>query len=230
MSKNKNLPAVAKTDEHQEPQPLRFRDLDDGEIEQITPSAEAAAAARRMFGIGDTGSLATRLLSQAVGAMKPLQGGKASASEVNDAAALLEGIAPRDAVEGMLAGQMVAAHNVAMRCLRLASLKGQSHQAVEANINRATKLMRTYTSQIEALNRHRSEARQTMIVKHVHVHEGGQAIVGNVAQEGRWCMNTGSKSPRVQGLGTLGLDAPRSRHEIQSPPQVQNEISREQLG
>ncbi len=106
-----------------------------------------------------------------------------SASELNDAAALLEGIAPRDAVEGMLAIQMVTAqHSAAMRYLRLASSRGQSFQGAESNINRATKLMRTYTAQIEALNRHRSKARQTMIVKHVHVHEGGQAIVGNVAE------------------------------------------------
>jgi hypothetical protein len=87
-----------------------------------------------------------------------------------------------NSLEGMLAVQMVTAHNAAMRCMRLASLDGQSPSGTEANINRATKLMRTYTAQVEALNRHRSKARQTMIVKHVHVHEGGQAIVGNVAE------------------------------------------------
>jgi hypothetical protein len=183
MSKNTNLP-VAKAHEHQELHPLRFRDLEGGELEQSTTREEAPAATRRMFGVSDTesGSLGARLLAQAVGAMEALGGGAASAPELNDAAALLEGIAPRDAVEGMLAIQMVTAHSTAMRCLRLAAREGQSFQGVESNINRATKLMRTYTAQIEALNRHRSKARQTMIVKHVHVHEGGQAIVGNVAE------------------------------------------------
>ena len=183
MGKIRKMP-VAKAEGHQEPEPLRFRDLADGELEQVTTPEEAAAATRRMFGVSDTeaGSLGARLLAQAVGGMEAMGGGALSASELNDAAALLEGIAPRDAVEGMLAIQMVTAHSAAMRCLRLASLDGQSSQGMEANINRATKLMRTYTAQIEALSRHRSKARQTMIVKHVHVHDGGQAIVGNVGE------------------------------------------------
>ena len=91
-------------------------DGDGGEFEQVTPPEEAAAATRRMFGVSDTesGSLGARLLAQAVGAMESLGGGVASASELNDAAALLEGIAPGDAVEGMLAVQMVTAHSAAM--------------------------------------------------------------------------------------------------------------------
>ena len=42
--------------------------------------------------------------------------------------------------------------------------------------------MRSYAAQVETLNRYRNKAKQTVIVRHVHVHEGGQAIVGNVAQ------------------------------------------------
>ena len=34
--------------------------------------------------------------------------------------------------------------------------------------------------QLEALNRHRSKGEQKMVVEHVHVHSGGQAIVGPV--------------------------------------------------
>jgi hypothetical protein len=33
---------------------------------------------------------------------------------------------------------------------------------------------------LEALNRHRGKGQQKVTVEHVHVHEGGQAIVGNV--------------------------------------------------
>jgi uncharacterized protein YcbX len=42
------------------------------------------------------------------------------------------------------------------------------------------KLARTFASQVEALNRHRGKGQQKVTVEHVHVHEGGQAIVGNV--------------------------------------------------
>jgi hypothetical protein len=35
---------------------------------------------------------------------------------------------------------------------------------------------------LEALDKHRRGGNQKMTVEHVHVHEGGQAIVGNVNQ------------------------------------------------
>jgi hypothetical protein len=47
------------------------------------------------------------------------------------------------------------------------------------------KLARTFAAQVEALKRYRSGGEQKMTVQHVHVAEGGQAIVGNVnAPEG----------------------------------------------
>ena len=175
---------VPATEEHHEPQRLQFRDGDDGEIKQVSSHQDAIAAVRRMFGVEETGTLGTRLLGQVAGVMDPLNGKAMSVSEANDSAALLEGIAPKDAVEGMLAIQMITAHSAAMRFLRIASRSGQSPQVVEVNTNQAIKLMRTYTAQVEALNKYRSKGRQTMTVEHVHVHEGGQAIVGNVARGG----------------------------------------------
>jgi len=50
--------------------------------------------------------------------------------------------------------------------------------------NALTKLTRTFTAQMEALNRHRGKGQQKMTVEHVHVHKGGQAIVGNVHSKG----------------------------------------------
>jgi len=37
---------------------------------------------------------------------------------------------------------------------------------------------------LEALNKHRGKGQQKVTVEHVHVHQGGQAIVGHVAQGG----------------------------------------------
>jgi hypothetical protein len=37
---------------------------------------------------------------------------------------------------------------------------------------------------LESLNRHRGKGAQKVTVEHVHVHEGGQAIVGNVQNPG----------------------------------------------
>ncbi|MBO0332611.1 hypothetical protein J0X12_03235 [Sneathiella sp. CAU 1612] len=40
--------------------------------------------------------------------------------------------------------------------------------------------MRADTQQMEALNKHRGKGQQKMTVEHVHVNEGGQAIIGTV--------------------------------------------------
>jgi hypothetical protein len=44
----------------------------------------------------------------------------------------------------------------------------------------SNKLARTFAAQAEALKRYRSGGEQKMTVQHVHVADGGQAIVGNV--------------------------------------------------
>jgi hypothetical protein len=98
--------------------------------------------------------------------------------------AALVGIRPRDELEGMLASQLIAAHNAAMECYRRAMLSEQTLEGRRENLNQANKLFRTYTLLLEALNRHRGKGQQKVTVEHVHVHEGGQAIVGHVEHRG----------------------------------------------
>ena len=45
----------------------------------------------------------------------------------------------------------------------------------------AAKLTRANASVVEALAKHRNKGTQKVIVEHVHVYAGGQAIVGNIA-------------------------------------------------
>jgi hypothetical protein len=40
--------------------------------------------------------------------------------------------------------------------------------------------MRAYATQVEVLRRLRSSGQQFMRVEHVHVNDGGQAVIGNV--------------------------------------------------
>jgi hypothetical protein len=93
------------------------------------------------------------------------------------------GIGARDETEGMLATQMVATHFAAMGVLR--RLKGsETIPQQESNGNLAAKLLRTFAMQVEALQRYRGKGQQKVTVEHVHVHAGGQAIVGAVAPGG----------------------------------------------
>jgi hypothetical protein len=98
--------------------------------------------------------------------------------------AALVGIKPKDELEGMIAAQLVACHNAAMECFRRAMLTEQTFEGHRENLNQANKLSRTYATLLEALNRHRGKGAQKVTVEHVHVHEGGQAIVGNVELPG----------------------------------------------
>jgi hypothetical protein len=94
----------------------------------------------------------------------------------------LVGIGPKDELEGMIAAQLVASHNAAMECYRRAMIGEQTFEGRRENLSQANKLSRTYTTLLEAFNRHRGKGQQKVTVEHVHVHSGGQAIVGAVEQ------------------------------------------------
>lgn len=94
--------------------------------------------------------------------------------EINSALAVLDGLKPENEVEAMLIAQMVATNDAAMRCLSLIG----SVNGAETFGNLAVKMMRTFTSQAEVLAKLRRKGEQTVRV--VHVHPGGQAVVGDV--------------------------------------------------
>jgi hypothetical protein len=93
--------------------------------------------------------------------------------------AVVKGIEPRDQIEAMLAAQMAAVHMASMTfARRLAHVDNIPQQdSAERAFN---KLTRTFAAQVSALKEYRSKGEQKMIVQHVNVGEGGQAIVGNV--------------------------------------------------
>ena len=113
--------------------------------------------------------------------------------------AALMGIGPRDELEGMMAAQLVAAHNAAMECYRRAMIGEQSFEGRRENLAQANKLSRTYAALVEALNRHRGKGQQKVTVEHVHVHAGGQAIVGAV-ETGGWNGERKSKAPHARAI------------------------------
>ena len=72
-----------------------------------------------------------------------------------------------------------------MDAMKLAMISDQHPESIERNTNRATKLLRTFAAQMEALKRYRTGGQQKMIIEHIHINKGGQAIVGSVTQGGR---------------------------------------------
>ncbi len=98
--------------------------------------------------------------------------------------AALRSIGPRDALEALLAVQMVRTHNLALTYLERAGGKGQTVLGVQMFSNFADRLLRTFTAQMETLKTYRTKGEQKVEVKHVHVNRGGQAIVGAVSHSG----------------------------------------------
>jgi hypothetical protein len=80
----------------------------------------------------------------------------------------------------MIAAQLIAAHNATMECYRRAMIGEQAFEGRRENLSQANKLSRTYAMLLDALNRHRGKGQQKVTVEHVHVHSGGQAVVGIV--------------------------------------------------
>jgi hypothetical protein len=96
---------------------------------------------------------------------------------------VIKSVAPRDELEAMLAAQMAAVHSATMTFARRINQVETIPQQDSAE-RALNKLARTFATQIETLNRHRGKGQQKVTVEHVHVHQGGQAIVGTVSTGG----------------------------------------------
>jgi hypothetical protein len=100
--------------------------------------------------------------------------------DLNAAIAVIDGTRPENEAAAMLGSQMAVTHALAMDMLGRAKRAGLINQ-LQIYGALATKLLRTYTTQIEALAKIKRGGEQTVRVEHVHVYPGGQAIVGAVS-------------------------------------------------
>lgn len=110
---------------------------------------------------------------------------------------ILRGLAPKDTLEGLLAAQMVGVHQLTMSFLARAVFQGQTPEGIDANVNRASKLLRTFMAQMDTLDRHRGKITQPMVVGNVNIADGGQAIVGPVNHPGPGKVPKGDEEEKV---------------------------------
>ena len=115
----------------------------------------------------------------------PFQAGRSPAQkDFGFALSVVQGIEPRDEIEGMLAAQMAMVHIAAMRFARnlICAETLPQRDSCERTIN---KLTRTFAMQMDTLKRYRAgEQKITVQHQHVTVNEGGQAMVGTVTTGG----------------------------------------------
>ena len=112
----------------------------------------------------------------------------------------LIGINPKDEIEGMIAGQLIACHNASMECYRRAMIREQSFDGRREALSQANKLSRTNAALVESLSRHRGKGQQKVTVEHVHVHAGGQAVVGMVQPPGGGDQSKSKDQPHAKQI------------------------------
>lgn len=103
--------------------------------------------------------------------------------KVNNTAQTAAAIGPNDEIEGQLILQLVVLHEQAMTLLGKAT-KTDRVDFANTYFNGASKLLARHHEALSALLKYRRGGEQHVHVEHVHVHNGGKAIVGSVGTGG----------------------------------------------
>ncbi len=150
--------------------------IDQVRVEGLTEEAHALQAIKTM---GTKSLKAAYLLMENISNFG-INGSGKKLDNVNAMLSIIHDIEPRDDIEAMLVSQMITTHMLSMSRASSANNNENNINIADKIINQMTKLNRSYLAQMDALNKHRGKGQQKMTVEHVHVNEGGQAIIGNV--------------------------------------------------
>ena len=106
---------------------------------------------------------------------------KSVEEKIITAANALAEMKPTNATELMLAGQMLAVNDAVFLFMSQATLDDTSLEKRDFYTEKASRLMNVFVQQVDCMMRLKGmTGRQRVTVEHVHVHGGGQAIVGTV--------------------------------------------------
>lgn len=155
----------------------------EGAILKVKSPEEQAELVRKFCLV--TGTTTERGAELILHQMMSMQLWNKSVSEGGRMVAAVDFIAefrPTNPTESLLAVQMFGVHEAALRFLQRATLEQQSFEGTDANVLRATRLMRLFNQQVELMAKLKGKtSQQKVTVEHVHVYQGGQAIVGAVS-------------------------------------------------
>jgi hypothetical protein len=98
---------------------------------------------------------------------------------VNAALAIIDSMQPQNELQALLAVEIVATGFSGLRFLRQ-SQRHMTEAFIDVYGSYAIKLLRLQAEMIHAFDRHRRGSKQTVEVRHVHIHSGAQGMVGIV--------------------------------------------------
>lgn len=91
----------------------------------------------------------------------------------------IQALEPKDNLQLMLASQMASVHNMQQRMMIYAS-NIEHPDTVMKYVNNITKLSNVFIQQVNLMKKLKGEIEKKVIIEHVHVHSGAQAVVGTV--------------------------------------------------
>jgi len=181
MGKSQNLPATSRRPRRTPPAKIRISGIQGNVVSFGSPGPTEPVWGKQLktsFGTVSDAFVDMALHHLERAARMP--GGGASDMAINGAIAMIAARAPSDEIEAALALQMACTHMAAMAVMSRIGGAGGGPQRLPGLASASAKLLRAFCTQIETYRRLRGGGDQNIRVEHVHVHEGGQAIVGVV--------------------------------------------------
>jgi len=145
-----------------------------------TPDLEAhRGALRQAFGNTLSDEFAEVMLGKLITALRPGPFDNLDEATLNAAIALIASVNPQTELQALMAVQIAATGFAGLKFLR----QSQQHMDeiyIGVYGGYAAKLLRLQLDMIQALDRHQRGNKQTVEVRHVHIHSGAQGVVGIV--------------------------------------------------
>jgi hypothetical protein len=116
-----------------------------------------------------------------------------------------------------------------VECYRRAMIPEQTFEGRHEALNQANKLTRSFATLLDALNRHRGKGQQKVTVEHVHVHSGGQAIVGAVEAPGGGATSGVEEQPHAKPIAYAPEPPLRCADPTREPVPIPSDAERSLL-
>ena len=150
-------------------------------------SVETGADGNLVIHVGNDITMSTHQPPGNLPAYAPLYPGSKFVSGMAMGIDAAQSIGATNSLEKMLAHQMAVAHEAGLRVLDRAMSYETRNDSVETArlINAAARLLSLYQDGLHTLQRLRTGGTQTVVVQHVKVESGAQAVIGSVSAGGR---------------------------------------------
>jgi hypothetical protein len=181
VSKSENLPAISRRPRRTPPARIRIKGIQGNVVSFTSPGpAELVWREQLKATLGTVSDAFVDMALHHLERIARMPGDGASDMAINGAIAMISARAPKDEIEAALALQMACTHMAAMAVMSRIGGAGGSPQRLPSLASASAKLLKAFCTQVETYRRLRVGGEQNIRVEHVHVHEGGQAIVGAV--------------------------------------------------